>query len=86
VPQNYFSEFSTAVVREYRGRIDRSRLDGSVVPDFPEHLVLPHLKNTWRDTASAVVGTWIGLIYQITNIDRHQPFMRGVDADNPLGL
>ena len=86
LPQNYFSEFSTAVVREYRGRIDRSRQNGSVVPDFPEHLVLPHLKNTWRDSASAVVGAWVGLIYQITNIDRHQPFMRGVDADNPLGL
>ena len=86
MPENYFGEFSTAVMREYRGRIERSRQQGSIVSDFPEHLVLPHLKNTWRDTASAVVGTWIGLIYQITNIDRHQPFMTEVDANNPLGL
>jgi homoserine O-succinyltransferase len=73
-------------MREYRGRIDPDRQTGSIIPDFPEHLVLPHLQNTWRDTASAVVGTWIGLIYQITNIDRHQPFMAEVDANNPLGL
>ena len=86
MPQNYFSEFATAVMREYRGRIDLGQLNGSIIPDFPEHLVMPHLNNTWRDTASAVVGTWIGLIYQITNIDRHQPYMSGVDADNPLGL
>jgi len=26
------------------------------------------------------------LIYQITSVDRHQPFMNGVDIDNPLGL
>lgn len=86
MPLNYFSEFSTAVMREYRGRIDLGRQNGSIIAEFPEHLVIPHLNNTWRDTASAVVGIWIGLIYQITNIDRHQPFMGGVDADNPLGL
>jgi len=44
------------------------------------------LKNTWQDTASAVVGRWVGLIYQYTNVQRLKPFMEGVDIDNPLGL
>ena len=86
MPDHYFDGFSRAVMREYRGRVDRDLQQGSLPQEFPERLVLPHLKNTWRDTASAVVGAWIGLIYQMTNIDRHQAFMPGVDADNPLGL
>jgi len=86
MPEHYFSEFSAAVMREYRGRINLSLQSGTPLAPFPEHLVLPKLKNTWRDSATAVVGAWIGLIYQITSVDRHQPFMRGVDADNPLGL
>ncbi len=86
MPDNYFDEFSGAVMREYHGRVDRNLQQGSSLPEFPEQLVLPHLKNTWQDTASAVVGAWIGLIYQITNIDRHTAFMPGVDADNPLDL
>jgi homoserine O-succinyltransferase len=86
MPDHYFSEFSAAVMREYRGRVNLSRHSDAPLTAFPEHLVLPNLKNTWRDSATAVVGAWIGLIYQITSVDRHQPFMRGVDLDNPLGL
>jgi homoserine O-succinyltransferase len=86
MPEHYFGEFSAAVMREYRGRVNLSRQNDAPLTAFPEHLVLPHLKNTWRDSATAVVGAWIGLIYQITSVDRHQPFMRGVDVGNPLGL
>jgi len=86
IPENYFGDFSAAVMREYHGRVDLSRNSDTPLTSFPEHLVLPNLKNTWRDSATAVVGAWIGLIYQITSVDRHQPFMQGVDADNPLGL
>jgi homoserine O-succinyltransferase/O-acetyltransferase len=86
MPENYFSEFCAAVMREYQGRVDRSLLQQSAIPRFPEHLVSPRLKNTWQDTASAVIGNWVGLIYQLTSIDRHAPFMQGVDIDNPLEL
>ena len=48
--------------------------------------MLPHLQNTWQDTANAVLGNWIGLIYQYTHVDRRRPFMDGVNPDNPLGL
>ncbi|HEY5740490.1 MAG TPA: homoserine O-succinyltransferase [Gammaproteobacteria bacterium] len=86
MPDNYFSSFAAAVMREYRMRVDSCLAAGRPVPEFPEHLVVDTLKNTWRDTASAVVGRWIGLGYQYTGIDRLQPFMEGVDSDNPLGL
>jgi homoserine O-succinyltransferase len=86
MPENYFSDFNAAVMREYRGRVDRSLQSRSELPEFPEHLVIPGLKNTWQDTAHAVVGSWVGLVYQMTSINRHEAFMHGVDADNPLGL
>jgi len=47
---------------------------------------LSDLDNTWHDTADAVVGNWMGLIYQITNSDRRKPFMDNVDPEDPLGL
>jgi len=86
MPDNYFSHFSAAVFREYQYRIDKSLQKNLPLPEFPEHLVLGGLKNTWQDTASAVLGRWVGLIYQYTNVDRLKPFMEGVDLDNPLGL
>ena len=86
MPEHYFTTFNAAVLREYRDRILLAREAGREDPEFPEHLVLPHLQNTWQDTASAVVGKWIGLIYQVTHVDRRLPFMDGVDPGNPLGL
>ncbi|MDH3389391.1 MAG: homoserine O-succinyltransferase [Gammaproteobacteria bacterium] len=86
MPDNYFGDFSAAIFREYRSRVDRSLAQASDIPEFPEHLVQNLLHNTWQDTATAVVGKWMGLIYQYTNIERRKPFMQGVDPDNPLGL
>jgi len=86
MPDHYFSDFSAAVFREYQTRVDASLAGQSPLPEFPEHLVVNTLKNTWQDTASAVIGTWLGLIYQVTNVDRRKPFMDEVDANNPLGL
>jgi len=86
MPDNYFDNFCAAILREYQGRVDKSLREGTPMPEFPEQLLLSRLDTTWRDTASAVVGTWVGLVYQITNIDRHKPFMPGVSADNPLSL
>lgn len=86
LPENYFSEFNAAVLREYQRRVDNSLVRQIAIPEFPEHLVLKNLKNTWQDTASAVIGTWLGLVYQVTNVDRRKPFMEKIDACNPLGL
>ena len=46
----------------------------------------PRLDNTWHDTAEAVIGNWMGMVYQITNSDRRLPFMPGVDPSDPLRL
>ena len=56
------------------------------MPAFPERLVASRIDNTWHDTAEAIVGNWIGLVYQLTHEQRKLPFMDGVDPANPLGL
>lgn len=85
-PDNYFGVQTRAILDEYRGRLEAAMEAGDELPEFPESLVANGLDNTWHDTAEAIVGNWIGKIYQITNQDRRLPFMEGVDPENPLGL
>ncbi len=84
--EHYFSERDKAVLREYLARLSSLHDTGQPVPTFPDALVMRDLDNTWRDTAHAVVGNWVGLVYQLTHSDRRLPFMPGVDPHNPLGL
>jgi len=86
LPENYFGVFETAIVNEYRLKVLQAIKNGADMPEFPEHKIVPHLSNSWCDTADAVVGNWIGLIYQLTHIDRKIPFMDHIDVNNPLGL
>ncbi|OBS08188.1 homoserine O-succinyltransferase MetA [Acidihalobacter prosperus] len=81
---NYFDNWSQAVLREYRARLEQARRAGEAAPPLPEALLVPRLDNTWHDTAEAVVGNWMGLVYQLTDRDRRKPFMAGIDPQNPL--
>ncbi|VAX13125.1 Homoserine O-succinyltransferase [hydrothermal vent metagenome] len=85
-PENYFSEFAKAVIKEYRLAIENNQKQGQPAPEFPEQLIARELDNTWRDSAVEVVGNWMGAIYQVTNSDRRIPFMADIDPDDPLGL
>jgi len=84
-PAHYFDRFSRALLDEYRAQVIAARANNSRPPDFPEHLLRERLHNTWHDSGEALVGNWIGLVYQITHSERHKPFMDGVDRDDPLG-
>ena len=85
-PENYLEEFEKAVIGEYRLLLDSAINNKTTLPEFPESLILQRIKNTWHDSGCAVVGNWMGLIYQLTHRDRKIPFMHGVDPDNPLNL
>jgi len=85
-PDNLFRTREQAILREYRQRLEQARDAGNPVPEFPEQLVSARLDNTWHDTAEAIVGNWIGLVYQLTHERRDLPFMEGIDPHNPLGL
>ena len=70
LPDNYFGEFVAALLSEYRVRVELSMQNNTELPEFPEALILDQLDNTWHDTACAVVGRWMGLIYQITHQEK----------------
>jgi homoserine O-succinyltransferase len=85
-PENYFKPREQAILREYRQRLDTAGAAVDPTVGFPEGLVGGRIDNTWHDTAEAIVGNWIGLVYQLTHEERKLPFMDGVDLENPLGL
>ncbi len=83
-PENYLSVSNAAILDEYKDRIILARRRGDIPPQFPEHLIVPTLDNTWHDSAEAVINNWIGKVYQLTDIVRRKPFREGVDPSNPL--
>lgn len=85
-PENYLRPKAKAILNEYRLALVAARRLGQLLPGFPENLLLPMVNNTWRDTAKVFYSNWIGKVYQITNNDRHKPFMDWVNPDDPLGL
>jgi len=85
-PENYFNKAVRQIFSGYEQQVRIARQTGERLAEFPEHLVLEHLDNTWRDTAKAVFNNWLGKIYQLTNQDRRLPFMDGIDPNNPLAL
>jgi homoserine O-succinyltransferase len=85
-PEHYFNLDVTGILNEFGQHLRTAKRLGQQAPEFPEELILPHLDNTWRDTAKAVFNNWLGKIYQITDQDRRKPFMDHVDPKNPLGV
>ncbi len=83
-PKNYFSPTAQAIFDEYQERCILSLSEGRPAPVFPEAEVRSALHNTWHDTGKAVVGNWIGLIYQITSNERNKPFMDSVNPNDPI--
>jgi len=86
VPENFLPEASALVVEKFMVQAMQAISRGEPVPGILENELGPVLDNTWGDTAKAIVNNWLGLVYQLTNLDRHQQFMSGVDPDDPLAL
>lgn len=85
-PDHYLRRHEQAILLEWRDRTLEAVRRGEPAPEFPEALVAPQIDNTWHDSAEAVVGNWMGCMYQLTHSERSKPFMDGVDLENPLGL
>jgi homoserine O-succinyltransferase/O-acetyltransferase len=83
-PEHYISEHAAAVIYRYLDDARDAHDAGLALPDFPEAEIVPLLDNTWRDTARAIFDNWLGLVYQLTNLDRRLPFMEGIDPRHPL--
>lgn len=86
IPENYLSPEGERIAQAYIETVIAARKSGRSAPGFPEAELLPFIDNTWGDTGRAMVNNWLGLVYQLTNLDRKQQFMPGVDPDDPLQL
>lgn len=76
-PENYLSKEAAALARE--------GVESGDIEAVEKHIEAL-LDNTWGDTARAIVNNWLGLVYQLTHLDRNQQFMPGTDPKDPLGL
>lgn len=85
-PENYFPETAAAIANEYQAIVLASQAANTPIPPFPEAAIEQHLDNTWGDTGKALFNNWLGLVYQLTALDRKRPFVPGIDPHNPLGL
>ena len=81
LPENYFSDMAIEILERYR-----NNLKTNPELEFPEDALTPLVENTWRDSARAIIGNWVGQVYQTTNVDRRKLFMDGIDPANPLAL
>lgn len=84
LPENYFSAAATRIAAEFIGACQHSLATGHEMPIFPEDALARHVDNTWGDTGKGIINNWLGLVYQLSDIDRRKQFMQGVDADDPL--
>ncbi len=85
MPKYYFDSHTKALFDEYEDRVHTALKGYLPPPIFPESLVNHRLPNTWHDSAEALVGNWIGMVYQITHRDRTRQFMDGIERNDPLG-
>ena len=85
-PENYFCEQAKEVTGGYIRRLLEAQKNKQPLPEFPEDQLRLLVDDTWGDTGKAIINNWLGLVYQVTNLDRHQRFMDEVDPDDPLGL
>jgi homoserine O-succinyltransferase len=85
-PENYFSAKAAGLAGRFVEQAKQAAAAGQPVPGNLEEDLKQDLDNTWGDTAKAIINNWLGLVYQLTNLDRKQQLMSGVDPDDPLAL
>ena len=83
-PRNYFPDSALTLLVQYRDRLLNAIRHSEPLPEFPETQLTDLIDITWADTGKAIMNNWLGLVYQITDVDRQVPFMPDIDPDNPL--
>jgi homoserine O-succinyltransferase len=85
-PEHYFSRGAMEIAAAHIAAVEDAKANGGPMPEFPEQDLVQRVDNTWGDTGKAIINNWLGLVYQLTNLDRHEQFMPGVDPEDPLKL
>jgi homoserine O-succinyltransferase len=85
-PDNYFDIEAMSIADDYQEKVKIAKNQGKSLPIFPERQIQMYLHNTWRDTGKALFNNWLGLVYQLTNVDRKLAFTPDVNPEDPLGI
>ena len=85
-PENYLPAEAQAIADTLIDAAVQDKTTGREIGEALEQRVNALLDNTWGDTAKALINNWLGLVYQLTNLNRTKQFMSDVDPDDPLGL
>jgi homoserine O-succinyltransferase len=85
-PEHYFPDEAVMVANQFVEQARKAQAKGEPLPGLLEQELETLLDNTWGDTAKAMVNNWLGLVYQVTNLDRNKQFMEEVDPNDPLGI
>ena len=85
-PENYLPAEARQIAARYLEDALANRNPDPDVAETLEQQIAAMVDNTWGDTAKAIVNNWLGLVYQLTNMDRKHQYMDGVDPDDPIGL
>ena len=85
-PEHYFTVQGLEKTAQHKKRVISARNNRESLPEFPEKELIAFVDNTWWDTGKAIFNNWLGLVYQLINVDRKKVFMDGVDPENPLKL
>ncbi len=86
LPEHYFSVQASQLAEELIEEAKQANMRGGGLTGELELRLEEMLDNTWGDTAKALVNNWLGLVYQVTNLDRKQQFMDDVNPDDPLRM
>ena len=85
-PERYFTASARKMLDRHRDAVTEALAGGATPPAFPDAELEPQLDNTWGDTGKAMFNNWLGLVYQLTDVDRRRPLMANLDPNDPLGL
>ena len=85
-PEHYFSADAKRIAVQYIEQARNAQAGNEPLPALPEAKIEAMLDNTWGDTAKAMVNNWLGLVYQVTNLDRTKQFMDEIDPADPLRM
>ena len=85
-PERYFAAAARAMLDRHRDRVVEAKERNAAPPAFPDAELEPRLDNTWTDTGKGMFNNWLGLVYQLTDVDRQKPLMANLDPGDPLGL
>ena len=86
IPENYLLPEGERIAAAHIEEVIAARRRGKSLLRFPEDELLLYIDNTWGDTGKAIVNNWLGLVYQLTNLERKEQFMAGVNPEDPLKI